>query len=75
MQYLKNSRHLPLNRLGCVMGLMSLIGPLGLDMMNKTRNFQHSGRHGVRIEILRWSEERVGCQVYQKGVRGHVVKP
>ena len=75
MQYLKNNRHLTWNQLGCVLGVMSLIGPPGLDMMNKTRNRQHRGRRGVGIELLICYDERLGCQVYQQGGRVRVVRP
>ena len=71
----KNSRHLPWNWLGCVLGVMSWIGPPGLDLMNKIRNLQHRGRRGVGIELLRWSQERMGWQVHQKIGRGSVVRP
>ena len=46
---------------------------VGSDECNT--NGQHRGRCGVGIEILICYEERMGCQVYQKGGRGHVVRP
>ena len=71
----KNSRHLPWNRLGCVLGALSWIGPHGLVLINKTQNCQHRGQRGVRIELLRWSEDNMGCKVYQKWGRVCVVRP
>ena len=41
-----------------------------MDLMNKTRNRQHRGQHGVGIELMMWSEERMVYQAYQKGGRG-----
>ena len=54
---------------------MSWRGTPGLDLINRTQKFQHRGRCGVGIEILIWYEERMGCQLYQKGGRVHVGRP